>query len=281
MATTASTSAAHDWSAVAAAWDENADYVDSHAAAATEALIEALEVRAGDHVLELAAGPGVLGTTWSELTGPSGKVVLSDIAPGMVDVARRRTAHLNNAEVVLLDLASIDRTSDSFDAVACRMGLMFVTEPATALGEMRRVLVPGGRLGALTWAGPEHNPWMTCVGMSAMMNGVVSGGPPVAPGGIFSLSDPTELASLAKDAGFVDVQVAEFPILFRIKSIDEHVARVGSLAGPMAAAFADVGPGVLAAVRRTAAQLATEYAAGDGYALPGRALLLSGRAGSA
>ncbi|MCC7078404.1 MAG: hypothetical protein IT198_14880 [Acidimicrobiia bacterium] len=42
----------------------------------------------------------------------------------------------------------------------------------------------------MTWAGPEHNPWMTCVGMAAAMNGLVAGPAPVGPGGIFSLTDP-------------------------------------------------------------------------------------------
>lgn len=70
------------------------------------------------------------------------------------------------------------------------MGLMFTPQPAVALAEIRRVLRVGGRFAALTWAGIEHNPWMTCVGMAAMMNGVVAGGPPVGPGGIFSLGDP-------------------------------------------------------------------------------------------
>jgi SAM-dependent methyltransferase len=262
---------------VASAWDDNAAYVESHAAAATEALVKGLEVGAGDRVLELAAGPGVLGTTWAELTGPAGQVVLSDIAPGMVEVAGRRNAHLSNTEVVVLDLASIDRPSGSFDVVACRMGLMFAPEPGIALREIHRVLAPGGRFGALTWAGPEHNLWMTCVGMAAMMNGVVSGGPPMGPGGIFSLGDPVVLATAAEGAGFIDVEVAEFPITFLVESIDEHVTRVSSLAGPLAAAFAGADQERLAAVRHTAAQLVADYAVDDGLALPGRALLLSAR----
>jgi hypothetical protein len=121
---------------------------------------------------------------------------------------------------------------------------------------------------------------MTCVGMAAMVHGIVSGGPPIGPGGIFSLGDPTELAALAKGAGFVDVSVTEYSIPFHVTSIDEHVQRVSSLAGPLAAAFADADQEQLVAMRRTAGQLAAEYAADDGFVLPGRALLLFGRAGN-
>ena len=181
---------AQAWSAVAEAWDANADYVDEHSVEATAAVLDRVAVQLGDRVLELAAGPGSLGATWAQLVGPAGTVVVSDIAPRMVEVARRRNAALGNVETAVIDLAAIDRPDESFDAVACRMGLMFTADPSVAFAEMLRVLRPDGRLGALTWGGIEHNPWMTCVGMAAMANGLVSGGPPVGPGGIFSLGDP-------------------------------------------------------------------------------------------
>ena len=267
--------AAADWSAVATAWEESVDYIDSHSVAATERLVAAVAVRAGDRVLELAAGPGGLAPTWSQLAGPTGRVVVSDIAPGMVDAARRRNADLTNVEVTILDLAAIDQPAGSFDAVACRMGLMFVPDPGQALAEIHRVLGPGGRLGAMTWAGMEHNPWMTCVGMAAMVNGLVAGGPPIGPGGIFSLGDPARLEALAKEAGFIDVVVEEIPNIFAADSIDAHVERVSSLAGPLQAAFQAATPDQLAAVRRTAAELAAPYTNADGLALPGRALLVT------
>jgi SAM-dependent methyltransferase len=268
---------AQAWSAVAGAWDANTDYIDEHSLEATTALLDRLAVQPGERVLELAAGPGTLGATWSQLVGPTGAVVLSDIAPGMVEVARRRNGALGNVETAVLDLAAIDQPDGSFDVVACRMGLMFTPDPAIALAEIFRVLRPGGRLGALTWASIEHNPWMTCVGMAAMANGLVSGGPPVGPGGIFSLGDPVELHAVAKGAGFVDVAVEEFALTFRADTIDAHVERVSSLAGPLAARLQAASPDQLAALRRTAADLAAPYVTDDGLTIPGRALLLSGR----
>ncbi|MDQ3176207.1 MAG: methyltransferase domain-containing protein [Actinomycetota bacterium] len=271
------TDPAHDWSAVAAAWDANVDEVDLHSLEATAALFDRVALQPGECVLELAAGPGSIGATWSQLVGPSGTVVLSDIAPGMVETARRRNAVLDNVEVAVLDASAIDRPDGSVDVVACRMGLMFTPDPSVALAEIRRVLAPGGRVGALTWAGIEHNPWMTCVGMAAMMNGLVSGGPPVGPGSIFSLSNPAELESLVTGAGFVDVKVEEFAVAFRADDIDSHVDRVSSLAGPLAAAFEAATRDQHIAVRRTAADLAAQYVTDDGVEIPGRALLVSGR----
>ena len=268
---------AQAWSAVAEAWDANADYVDEHSVEATAALLDRVAVRPGDRVLELAAGPGSLGATWAQLVGPAGTVVVSDIAPRMVEVARRRNAALGNVETAVIDLAAIDRPDESFDAVACRMGLMFTPDPSVAFAEMLRVLRPDGRLGALTWGGIEHNPWMTCVGMAAMANGLVSGGPPVGPGGIFSLGDPGELEVLAKGAGFVDVAVEEFAVTFWAGTVNAHVERVASLAGPLATVLQTASPEQLAALRRTAADLAAPYLSDDGLEIPGRALLVSGR----
>ncbi len=104
----------------------------------------------------------------------------------------------------------------------------------------------------------------------------LSGGPPVGPGGIFSLGDPTVLEALATSAGFADVAVAEFPTTFKAESIDAHVERVSALAGPFASAFAAASAEQLDAVRQTAAQLAAAYMTNDGVAIPGEALLVTG-----
>ena len=268
---------ARDWSAVARAWDAHVEDVDDHSVAATAALFDRVAVQLGDRVLELAAGPGSLGAAWSQLVGPTGTVVLSDLAPGMVEVARRRNAALANVDVAVLDASAIDRADASFDVVAARMGLMFTPDPSIAFAEIHRVLAPGGRLGALTWAGIEHNPWMTCVGMAAMMNGLVSGGPPVGPGSIFSLGDTGELEALVKGAGFVDVTVEEIALTFRADDIDTHVTRVSSLAGPLATILQGASADKQAAVRRTAAVLAAQYVGDGGLEIPGRALLVCGR----
>jgi SAM-dependent methyltransferase len=268
---------AGDWSRVAGAWDANADEVDADSKPATDRLVERVAPRPGDRLLELGAGPGSLGPVWSELVGPTGTVVISDVAPGMVDVARRRNRGVAGVEVALLDASAIDRPDDSFDVVVCRMGLMFVDRPGVAFGEILRVLAVDGRVGAMTWAAPEHNPWLTCVGMAAAMSGVVDG-PPVGPGTIFSLSDPTELAATAKAAGFDDVVVDEADITFRADDVAAHVRRVGSLAGPLAAALDAASPEQRDAVLATAAELAAPYVTPDGVVLPGRALLLSARA---
>ena len=275
--TTNSMAPAEAWSTVAAAWDRNAEYVDGPTVGTTARLLEQVAAGPGDRILELAAGPGTLSSVWSQLVGPTGSVVVTDVAPAMVEVATRRAAGLANVETAVVDASDIAWPDATFDVVASRMGLMFTPDPAVAFAEMRRVLKPGGRLGALTWGAIEHNPWMTCVGMAAMATGLVSGGPPTGPGGIFSLGDPARLEALAKEAGFVDVAVETISVTFAADSVDAHIDRVSALAGPLAAVLQAASPDQRAALRRTATDLAAPYVTNDGVEMPGRAVLVSGR----
>ena len=270
-------SSAESWDAVAAAWDEHVDYVDEHSAASTATMIERLAIQPGDRVLELAAGPGTLGSHLSDLVGAGGAVVLSDLAPGMVDVARRRNADRPNLTCEVIDASAIAREDDSFDVVLSRMGLMFAPAPDVALREIGRVLAPGGRVGFMTWGELQHNPWMTCVGMGAMLAGIVTDGPPTGPGGIFSLGDAGRVSSLLTEARFRDVVVETADVVFRAPDIDTHLQRVGSLAGPLAAALQGASPDQRATLRARVAELAAAHETADGYELPGRVLLASAK----
>jgi SAM-dependent methyltransferase len=267
------------WGAVARAWDANVEYIDDHCHEATSAVIDRLAIKGGQRVLELAAGPGTLGNTWSTLVGGRGRVVISDLAPPMVEVARARNAGLPpNVSCEVVDAESIPYGGESFDVVFCRMGLQFSPDPTAAVAEIRRVLSPGGRLGLMTWAAMEHNPWMSCVGMAAMMNGVATGGPPVGPGSIFSLGDEAGLVALVADAGFADVRSEPADIVVAAPDIDTHVTRISALAGPLAAVLQAASAEQRAGMLRTAADLAAPYRRGDGgYDIPGRVLTLTAR----
>ena len=265
------------WNDVAAAWDESVDYVNGIAAPATDALVDSLEVTAGDRLLELAGGPGTLGERWANLVGPGGKVLVSDGSPAMVDAAARRLSPFPNVRTAHLDLTNLDRPDSSADIVVCRFGLMFVEEPARVLTEVHRVLAPGGRLGTMTWAGIELNPWVATVGMAAMANGILTGGPPVGPGELFSLSDPDRLAALAGDGGFGDVSVTEADLVFGAPDVDTHVRMVERLAAPLAVAFASATPDQVAAVHSFVSENSAPFSTGDGYEFPGKALLLTAR----
>src|SRR5947209_17158958 len=95
------------WNSVAPGWEANAQFVDDHLALATEALLDAAEIGEGDTVLDLAAGPGGAGLAAAERVGPSGAVVLSDVAAEMVAVAARRASADQRVSTALFDQSEI------------------------------------------------------------------------------------------------------------------------------------------------------------------------------
>lgn len=261
-----------DWSAVAEAWEASRAQTDAAQSPVADAIASALAPRPGQRLLELGAGTGDLARRLAGLVQPGGSVLATDVAAGMVDVAARTLADVPGATVQWMDATSVQLPDGSVDAVAFQMGLMFVPEPTAAAREIARVLVPGGRAAVATWAAPEHNPWLVCLGMAAAMQGVVAGGPPTEPGGLFSLSTADALRDVLASGGLLDVRVQEVPITMVFRDPDDYATHLSSMAGPLAAAIA-AAPDKAPAVRATAAELVGQYVTPEGVAVPGLALV--------
>jgi ubiquinone/menaquinone biosynthesis C-methylase UbiE len=267
------TTTTFDWTSVAPTWRRHRAHVEQMKDTLTRELLATLDLQPGQRVLELGAGTGDLALRLAQAVGPTGSVLATDVAQGMVELLRDTTAGLPNVEVTRLDAVDIDLPDGSVDAIVFRMGLMFVAEPGRALAECRRVLRPTGALVLAVWAGPEHNPWLASVGMSVMMHGQWAGGPPTSPGAVFSLADPAALQRLVQDSGFTEVIVREVATPARFSSAEEHFEVVGGLAGPVSAALAAADEDSLAAIRATTAQAVERFRTTDGLLVPGLALL--------
>ena len=264
------------WDGVAASWERHQAHVAAAKVPVTEALLAALHLRPGDRVLELGAGTGELAAQLTELVGADGRVVATDASGAMAAIAARTLAGRPSATVQVADAARLDAfDSAEFDALVSRMGLMFLDDPAVGFREAHRVLRPTGRVAAAVWAGPEHNPWLTAVGMAAMGAGLPVT-PPFGPGGPFSLGDPGDLEQMVVDAGFQEVSVLDVDLTFPFADAAAHVAICGSLAPPLAPVLEQADDAQLEAVRQMVADATAGYATDDGLRVPGRALVVSG-----
>ena len=266
------------WGAVAPAWAEHATFVDLRAAPITTWLLAATAPRPGDRVLELACGAGGLGLAAAPLVVPGGEVVLSDVAPPMVDVAAKRAVEQGVPGVTtrVLDLEQIDEPDASFDVVLCRDGWQFATDPARALQELVRVLVAGGRLGVALWAARDRNPWLGL----AFDTAAEQLGRPIPPPGLpgpFSLGDTALVTGLLRDAGLDDVTVEELAVPMRAPSFEAWWSRTRALAGPLAAILSSLPEAESAAMEARAREAAAPYATDQGLELPGVAILASAR----
>jgi ubiquinone/menaquinone biosynthesis C-methylase UbiE len=276
-ATTTTGRASEDWTAVAPGWDALREHVEATKEELTERLLAGLALRPGQHVVELGCGTGELARRLAGQVSPGGSVVASDIAPGMAALARETLAAVEGVTVVVADAADTGLPGGSADAVVFRMGPMLMPDPVAVAAEARRLLTRGGVFAAAVWAGLQDNPWLSSVGMAAMMAGLVQGGPPTGPGGIFSLADPDAFAQVARDGGFTEVHVEAVPLQFRVRDHDHHLQVVSSLAGPLAGALHAATDEQRTAVRETVTQLTEQYVGPDGLVLPAKALLLLAR----
>ncbi len=266
------------WDGAAAAWERHAALVDSHTAAATRLMLERAEVAPGDLVLDLAAGPGGAGLAAAAITGPSGWVVLSDVAPEMVAAAARRAGALPQVSTMVCDLADIAADDATFDAVLCRHGLMFAADPTAAVDEITRVLRPGGRLAAATWAARGDNPWLGLL-LDAVGAQFDMAFPPPGLPGPFALDDPALLADTLTAGGLADVTVEHVRTPMHVASLDAWWAQVPELAGPLAQALAGMEDDVRAEIRARACASAAAVArrVADGLVLDGEILVAAGR----
>jgi ubiquinone/menaquinone biosynthesis C-methylase UbiE len=113
-----------------------------------ERLVERLDLRPGDRVLEIGCGHGVAATLVCErLT--SGSYTAVDRSPKMIAAAERRNAEhvaAGRAEFLVMALESLELGERRFDVIfAARVGL-FQREPERARALAGRWLAPGGRL---------------------------------------------------------------------------------------------------------------------------------------
>jgi SAM-dependent methyltransferase len=265
------------WASVAQSWGEHADYVDTRGAVISDTMLELSAPQPGERVLELACGPGGLGIAAAARVGPTGEVVVSDIAAEMVAiaVARAEARGLTNVRACRLDLEDIEQPDATYDVVLCREGLMFATDAARATREIGRVLRPDGRVAIAVWGPRARNPWLGVVfeAMSAQL------GMPVPPPGIpgpFALSDAAHLRDLLRDAELHDVEVSDLPVPLRAESVEEWWARTCALAGPLSTIVASLPHDAAEALAGRAREAAAAYATHDGVEFPGLTLVATG-----
>ena len=107
------------------------------------ATTRAVDPRTGQRILDVAAGTG---TSSASLAKTGAAVVAADFSPGMIEVGRRRQAHVPNLTFTEADATDLPFGDDEFDAVTISFGLRNVVRPEAALAEFFRVTKPGGRV---------------------------------------------------------------------------------------------------------------------------------------
>jgi SAM-dependent methyltransferase len=262
------------WRAVAAGWErQQATWWDA-TLPVSERLVGVLDPRPGETILELAAGIGETGFVAASRLGPGGRLLSTDVAPEMVDGARRRAAllgGLENVEFRVADAAALELGDTSVDGILCRFGIMLVVEPPAAAAEMARVLRPGGRVALSVWASADENPWIAAAGRAAVELGLLERPGLDAPGP-FRFADSGRLVGLLESAGLSVTSVEDVPIVWRVPSLDDWWDATRDMSRMISVLLERLDDGQ-AALLRTTAETAIRPFVGSGgaVAVPGLA----------
>jgi len=236
-------------------------------------LADAARLVAGQRVLDVACGTGVVTRIAARRVGPTGRVMGVDLNPAMIAVARSLPAS-TGAPIDWLARSALDLQLEdaSLDVVLCQQGLQFFPDKMVALQEMRRVLDRGGRLALSVWNGAGLYNSAVAEALARFV------GSDAADCFCTSRRAPAreELHRLATEAGFSDVDVC-------VSRIDVHLPRLDKFAlahlsaTPIAPVIAAADPDVREKIGSSVMKQLQRYADGDGVTYPEETHVLTAR----
>jgi len=213
------------------AWGNTIDQIISESCTR---MLEQAAVSQGQSVLELAAGSGVLTQRLASMVGDQGKVMATDLSPGILEYTKEniKAKGYHNVETRTMDAEEMDVPEASYDAVLSSLGLMFVPDSLKSLQGQHKAVKEGGKVGALVIGPPDKNPFFSIPAKVIMERAKI---PPPQPGapGPFALGAPGLLQGKFEEAGFRDVTSEVFGGHLELSSIAEHLRFLGEAFGAL------------------------------------------------
>lgn len=212
------------WNKDGAAWRRWNPTLDRWYGELTRQMLDLARIQPGQRILDVAAGAGEPAVSAAERVGPGGYVLATDISEGIVELALQvaREHGLEQIETRAMDGEKLDLPDASFDAVLCRLGLMYMPHPVTALCEWHRALRAGGRVAVAVFSTPDRNGWGAIPASIIRRRAQL---PPPVPGqpGPFSLGGAGVLEDVFRQAGFASREVRAVPVPHRAADAAEYV----------------------------------------------------------
>lgn len=223
-------------------------------------VLDAAGVKAGQAVLDVACGTGVLAREASARVGGGGSVVGIDSDPGMLTVAAQRAPDVGWRQCAAECLPFDD---DSFDAVVSQFGLMFFTDPGRAVGEMMRVARPGRRVAVAVWEDLERSAaYPAEVELVERRAGSRAADALRAP---FRMGNPDTLRTLFTDAGLMNVEVTTCTGTARFPSVRAMVE--ADLRGWLPVMGVELDDDLIGAILEEAEEVLAQHVTADGQAV--------------
>jgi ubiquinone/menaquinone biosynthesis C-methylase UbiE len=248
-------------------WDKASAYYEHFWAEqlrpAQDLLMLMADVKPGERVIELACGTGLVTFRIAERIGGAGHLVATDISQKMVDVVRSRAERDGIAvDARRMDAEALDVPGASFDVALCALGLMYCPDPPTAMREMHRVLVPGGRAAAAVWGARRNCGWAEI--FPIVERRVASDVCPL----FFQLGAGDAMTETFRYAGFEDVRSERLDVVLRYATADDALGAAFA-GGPVALAYSRFDDQARDGAHQEYLESIAPYRRGDGYEIPG------------
>jgi ubiquinone/menaquinone biosynthesis C-methylase UbiE len=193
-----------------------------------DAALELLPPRPGQRVLDIGCGFGDTTQQIAALVGPSGEAVGVDAAERFIETSRAEAAEagVTNARFLVADVQATE-FEEQFDLAFSRFGTMFFASPVAALRNVRRALVPGGRLVMVVWRQRTDNDWLYRA--QTIVEKIVSRPEeyeePTCGPGPFSMAGADTTSEILVQSGFDEIMFrrCDIPILIG-RDLDEAIA---------------------------------------------------------
>jgi SAM-dependent methyltransferase len=268
-------------------WRESAFYWQKHAATIrtmfgpiTQALIDGSGICEGDAALDVAGGAGEPSLTIAKTVGPTGSVVCTDVTSEMVAAAQSEAQRHGVTNITFRQCAadSLPFENNSFDAVVCRLGVMFFPDPLAGLREMLRVTKREGRLSLAVWDKAELNPFSYLItNVLARHLRAATPADPNAPDA-FRFAEYGRLARILAGAGAVDVseRVLKFQIAAPI-SVEQFWELRSETSGTLREKLATLSLAQRDLIAREAKEAVRQYFPNNQMSIPAQIIIVTGR----
>lgn len=256
-------------------WDKAAAYYENcwqnQLKPAHDLVLDLANIQANDHIIDIAAGTGLITFRMAKKIGASGKIIATDISDEMVKVGLKRVQsnQFKNVKFERMDAENITYEDNTFDLATCALGLMYFPDPDTSLSEMYRVLKPNGRAVIAVWGSRKKCGWSSIFPIvDTRVNTDVC---PM----FFNLGESEVLKYPFKNAGFKDVSLSKIKTKLFYSS-KEEACKASFLGGPVAMAYSRFDEEIKLEAKLEYIKSIKQFKTENGYEIPGEFVVCSG-----
>ena len=231
----------------------------------------------GYRLLDVAGGTGDVALEVAAALGGGATVWCSDLVPEMVAQAAQvaASAGLTNVHCNVSRAESLSFADATFDAVLCRFGIMFFSNPRESVQEALRVLKPGGRVAYGVWGTRAANPFHRVLVDVLDRHVERPAEDPDAPGA-FRHAAPEKLASLLREVGAADVRETTFRFDIELPSFDRYYEIRTEMSDTLRDKLRRMPDAEREQFKHEVEQEARPYLTSEGIRLPAETLIVSG-----